>query len=746
MGSTRFFEERGDIEGLQLIRRHEELLRPVVAAHRGRVIKTLGDSIMASFEDGADALRCAAQMQRTLQAANRDGAQHPLHIRIGVHAGKAFLTGDDVFGDTVNTAARITREAGADEVLASASLFERCGAQAGLSGTRRAPLQLKGKAEPLPVAQVHWGEQRATEPQGRPLVVELRLLGEEVELALHEDGAEHQALQTFAASALSAEALGAATRRFEPFMHQGGDASYLASVRQLGLELFNGLFPATLRERLVAGAGRPLRLQVDAALAAVPFELLHDGAGFLGVRHALGRRVVARGETPPVQSATGRALVVADPAGTLPAAAQEGMAVAGLLRSAWGGEVEHLHGTLTRSRFLQALAGCELLHFAGHTEPPTESSRRGFVLSDGWVSAEEVAGAVGGAAPALVFANGCRTASGLGFLEAGKATADLASALLLRGTRHCVGPIWDISDEDALGFALRFYEQALQGTSIGEAVRRAREQLASGGRQPLSFAAYVLYGEPTLALARAPKQERPAPRMRSSRTLEEVPAIRLPVKPARKVPGWVRFALPAVALLAIGGALAFRLRGGPPSGGPDPAEEPVVPSGPTTTADPTPPVKPPVPRAPRHGPIRVCVLPFKNLTEDPGLDLRQALAELVTSDLAGAQGIRIIERPQVETQIHWIEFEQTQYVDPKTRTELGKLLGAEVAVLGGYQRLGETLRIYARFVDTETGEVLHGLKVDGSASAEKLFELQDRLGEQVRTVGGALEAKLRKAP
>jgi len=65
-GSTTYFESRGDINGISMVFRHNELLFPVIEHHQGTVIKTIGDSIMASFPDAVKGVRSAIEMQKTL--------------------------------------------------------------------------------------------------------------------------------------------------------------------------------------------------------------------------------------------------------------------------------------------------------------------------------------------------------------------------------------------------------------------------------------------------------------------------------------------------------------------------------------------------------------------------------------------------------------------------------------------------------------------------------------------------------
>ena len=85
-GSTSFFEKEGDVEGLAMVERHNGLLIRCIEENRGRVVKTIGDAIMACFDDPVGAVRAAVGMQRVLEdnRAQRPNKQH-IHVRIGVH-------------------------------------------------------------------------------------------------------------------------------------------------------------------------------------------------------------------------------------------------------------------------------------------------------------------------------------------------------------------------------------------------------------------------------------------------------------------------------------------------------------------------------------------------------------------------------------------------------------------------------------------------------------------------------------
>jgi len=68
VASTEYFEKKGDIAGRQMIQTHNDILFPIVKDHGGKVIKTIGDSIMASFDNPLQSVTCAIKMQKALAA------------------------------------------------------------------------------------------------------------------------------------------------------------------------------------------------------------------------------------------------------------------------------------------------------------------------------------------------------------------------------------------------------------------------------------------------------------------------------------------------------------------------------------------------------------------------------------------------------------------------------------------------------------------------------------------------------
>jgi adenylate cyclase len=99
---------------------HQGVIYPAIAEYRGRVIKTMGDGLLAEFASAVDAVRCAVIIQGGAHAFNLDLPEdQQLRLRIGVNIGDLIYQGSDVFGDGVNIAARLQSIAEIDGVLVS---------------------------------------------------------------------------------------------------------------------------------------------------------------------------------------------------------------------------------------------------------------------------------------------------------------------------------------------------------------------------------------------------------------------------------------------------------------------------------------------------------------------------------------------------------------------------------------------------------------------------------------------------
>jgi class 3 adenylate cyclase len=166
VGSTRYFEQHGDAEGLRMVQRHHELLRPVIEAHAGRVVKTIGDGLMATFGSPRDAVEAARAMQSSLRTANEHLAKaERIRVRIGIHYGRVLVDASrDVFGDVVNVAARIQARAEADQILVGEPIARELTETFAFRSV--GIFQLKGKTARLEVFELPWKPAEAS-PQRR---------------------------------------------------------------------------------------------------------------------------------------------------------------------------------------------------------------------------------------------------------------------------------------------------------------------------------------------------------------------------------------------------------------------------------------------------------------------------------------------------------------------------------------------------------------------------------------------------
>jgi TolB-like protein len=130
----------------------------------------------------------------------------------------------------------------------------------------------------------------------------------------------------------------------------------------------------------------------------------------------------------------------------------------------------------------------------------------------------------------------------------------------------------------------------------------------------------------------------------------------------------------------------------------------------------------------------VAVMPFKDLS-GASSSIGEAIRETVTTDLKEVSGLRVIERSNIDKILSEqnLQAKKTD-LDPLSTVKVGKLLGASLIVAGAYQKASSSVRLTARFVDVETGEIRGTAKVDGAQS--DFLKLQDKItSELLRSAG-----------
>ncbi len=170
-GSTSMYETLGNTDATAVVTQSVALLARIVANHGGRVVKTLGDGLMAMFGSPPAAVAAASDMHESLERIGGRGPATslggvPLKLQVGLACGEVVEMSGDVFGDAVNVAARLIDHAGDNETLVTALVLDGLAShdQARFRSLDR--MQLRGKVEPVHVhlleARRRFGDTAAT--------------------------------------------------------------------------------------------------------------------------------------------------------------------------------------------------------------------------------------------------------------------------------------------------------------------------------------------------------------------------------------------------------------------------------------------------------------------------------------------------------------------------------------------------------------------------------------------------------
>ncbi len=156
-GSTKLFETRGDVEARGLTLQVLNALTQITIRHSGTVIKTIGDEIMCTFPGPSNALHASVDMQRRV-AGDLAWARDHLAIRIGLHHGEALLEDGDVYGDAVNTAARMAQLAKREQIVTTASTVTGVSSAAAFRIRSLGEAMVRGKQNGVDIVDLLWQE------------------------------------------------------------------------------------------------------------------------------------------------------------------------------------------------------------------------------------------------------------------------------------------------------------------------------------------------------------------------------------------------------------------------------------------------------------------------------------------------------------------------------------------------------------------------------------------------------------
>lgn len=126
VGSTEMTSRFGDDVAIAMLGVHDHVVRTAIGANNGREVKHTGDGIMAAFNSAACAVRSACLIQGRLNEHNSNEAVHPVVVRIGISAGEPVEQHEDLFGSTVQLAARLCAQAQPGQILVSNVVADLC--------------------------------------------------------------------------------------------------------------------------------------------------------------------------------------------------------------------------------------------------------------------------------------------------------------------------------------------------------------------------------------------------------------------------------------------------------------------------------------------------------------------------------------------------------------------------------------------------------------------------------------------
>jgi CHAT domain-containing protein/TolB-like protein/ketosteroid isomerase-like protein len=474
-------------------------------------------------------------------------------------------------------------------------------------------------------------------------------------------------------------------------------------LQRIGGLIFSHLLTEPARKKLRAAEPCELYLRLDEQIIHVPWELCYDGNDFLATKFRVGRQVITGHpipDSPALREASGllRVLLIADPTESLPEAGEEADRLCELLDQVPGTEVTVLGGKgVRRVSLLAQLQTHDIVHFAGHSfYDAAHPGQSGWRLHEGVLTADELSKLT--CPPLLVFSNSCQAGTTTGWAGnpryEGQAFG-IGSAFLLAGVKNYIGTFWVVHDEESVLFAATFYRGLTAGLSLGEALLQARQEiLTQRGAEGLTWAGYMLYGDPACTLLPVRKTPlhldvRPSEKTERGEQRETSGGQR------RRWP-WQPYLRPRVslALFLIFAAMitiAYQL---------DLLKEQTQEGG-------------------RE--IAVGVMDFEAPNRADLAWMQQAIRTYLNSQLSGVPGLKVYSKEQLD----FLSRRKSA-----TPIEIAQQLHIAKIISGRFDVIAEKLFIEAHIVDVQTG-IQEGKPIRLQGTQEDFFTLQQQIAAMI---------------
>jgi CHAT domain-containing protein len=462
------------------------------------------------FPDGTAGVKAGMEIQKRLHAYNGQAAEREqIHVRVGLNSGLAMVEENNVFGDAVNTAARVQSLAEPGQILVSESTYKAASKDLGTDiFLPVGPAALKGKLEKVVVLEVIWSPEQARlraavqtdDTLRRVMHVEVSRTGGRLKVASREmAGLEEATIREVEEVVYDEAAVTETVQRIETVL--GGtdregrlSKQNLEDLAGLGRLLAEQLLPPNARARLAQSMAPELVLTLDDQLPRVPWELLHDGREFLCLRFGIGRVVTSAAQLaaskPRAHKGPLKVALIADPQGTLPEALRHGAQLGTHLGDRAEDQPLVNDGRVNRAEFIAQFGTSDIVHLAGQAT----YGEGGFALGDGVVTAADLSRLPSNATvPRLMFFTAAEVFSAGRNPHEEQAVFRLATAMVGAGVKHFVGSLRALPGAAGFQFAHEFYRALAGGASIGIALREARREAARRhGKTDHGWAAYIL--------------------------------------------------------------------------------------------------------------------------------------------------------------------------------------------------------------------------------------------------------------
>ncbi|MFX1309765.1 MAG: CHAT domain-containing protein [Promethearchaeota archaeon] len=283
------------------------------------------------------------------------------------------------------------------------------------------------------------------------------------------------------------------------------------NLMEIGSKLYSQLIPIPIQKVLNFTDSKIIEIALDSDLLQYPWELLHDGEQFLGLKYSIGRYIIKNNQKIEISFQDRglregvKFLIVGDPTYDHKSTRDEAIQLNKQLSKIKNVKTKLLMGKEADStNFKEELQkDYDFLHYCGNAyfdvDNPDEG---GILLSDGVLRISSIKNILTSNPPILAFIN----ASEINMrhkntiLKYENKVSGLATPFLLNGINY-IGSMWPTHDANAITTELLFYYEVLKGHPIGEALRRARESVYKRSKdKQISWASFVLFGDPTIGL------------------------------------------------------------------------------------------------------------------------------------------------------------------------------------------------------------------------------------------------------